>query len=82
MTDELARFFSRNRFQVGFSLDGPREIHDLHRRFQAGGAGTFDAVMGGIDRYRRHSRHELIAVIAVVTPFSAGRAREIFEFFK
>jgi uncharacterized protein len=82
MSDELARFFSNNRFQVGFSLDGPREIHDLHRRFRLSGGGTFDAAMQGIDRYRKHAGQERIAVIAVVTRAGVGRAREIFEFFK
>lgn len=82
MSDELARFFSDNRFQLGFSLDGPQEIHDLHRRFRLSGGGTFDATMKGIDRYRRHAGQERIAVIAVVTRSAVGRDREIFEFFK
>ena len=82
MSDELARFFSENRFQLGFSLDGPREIHDRHRQFRLSGGGTFDATMKGIERYRRHAGHERIAVIAVVTRASVDRAREIFEFFK
>lgn len=82
MSDELARFFSDNHFQLGFSLDGPREIHNRHRQFGLRDGGSFDAAMKGIDLYRRHADQEYIAVIAVVTRASLGRAREIFEFFK
>ncbi len=82
MSDEFALFFSKNRFHLGFSLDGPRDIHNLHRRFQLSGRGSFDDAMKGIERYRFHSGQERIAVIAVVTREAAGKAREIFDFFK
>lgn len=45
MTKELAQFFSDSHFQVGFSLDGPQELHDQHRRFRLSGNGTFVATM-------------------------------------
>ena len=82
MSDELAQIFTDNLFQVGFSLDGPREIHNYHRRYAHSHKGSFDTTMKGIDRYRRFAQPERISVIAVITRASVGRAHEIFEFFK
>jgi uncharacterized protein len=82
MSDELARIFTDNLFQVGFSLDGPKEIHDCHRRYAHSQKGSFDTTMKGIDRYRRIAQPERISVIAVISRASIGRAHEIFEFFK
>jgi uncharacterized protein len=82
MNDELARICTDNRFQVGFSLDGPRDLHNLHRRFAHSHRGTFDAALKGIDRYRRHAGQGRLAIITVITRASVGRAQEIFKFFK
>lgn len=38
------RFLKAHGFHVGLSIDGPRELHDLHRR-TLGGTPTFDKVM-------------------------------------
>ena len=32
LTDEWCSFLRRNKFMVGISLDGPKEIHDQYRR--------------------------------------------------
>jgi uncharacterized protein len=39
------------RFTVFVSLDGPRDVHDLHR-VHAGGRGSFDKTLAGISRLR------------------------------
>lgn len=82
MTGEFARFFAKNNFGVGFSLDGPEDLHNLNRRFRGSSNGTFTATMNGIELYRQYARPELIPIIAVVTRASLGREREIYEFFK
>jgi uncharacterized protein len=38
---------------IGVSLDGPRHLHDLHRRTRSG-RGTFDQTMAGINLLHRH----------------------------
>ncbi len=80
--DQVGQWLATHRFQVGFSLDGPRDIHDCHRRFKASCLGSFDAVMQGIAAYRRHSSKERVAVIAVVTRTGIQRAADIFNFFR
>jgi uncharacterized protein len=82
MSDDLARFFAEHRFQLGFSLDGPKEIHDRYRRSPGSRAGSFDAARRGIERYRRQAGADRVAVIAVVTRAGIGRAADLFKFFK
>jgi len=42
--EEWAQFLRDNRFLVGLSIDGPRELHDRYR-VNKGGAPTFDKTM-------------------------------------
>lgn len=81
MTDRIARLLTANHFQVGFSLDGPRSLHDHHRRFRHSQRGSFKAVMHGIQTFRRHSHDDKIAVIAVITPQTIDRVEEFYRFF-
>jgi len=82
MTDDMARMLAEYQFQVGFSLDGPKEIHNRYRRFRGSRSGSFDAARRGIECYRSCAMTERVAVIAVVTRASIDRAFELFEFFK
>lgn len=82
MSQELARLFAEHQFQLGFSLDGPKEIHNRYRCFPGSRSGSFDATMRGIEQYRRHARVDRVAVIAVVTRADIGRAADLFNFFK
>ena len=43
LNEEWCEFLQQNRFLVGLSIDGPREIHD-HYRVTKGGRPTFDKV--------------------------------------
>ena len=53
ITDEWAKFFSAHNFRVGVSIDGTREKHNSQRP-NAGGRGSFDDVMRGIEILRRN----------------------------
>jgi uncharacterized protein len=77
ITNELARHFAEYRFLVGVSLDGPPEVHDVHRRTVAG-AGTHGEVMRGIDRLRRAGVE--LNVLTLVTAANVGRAREVYRY--
>src|SRR4029453_7495851 len=46
LDDDWGGVFKANRFLVGLSLDGPRELHDAYR-VDKGGQGSFDSVMRG-----------------------------------
>lgn len=49
---DFARFFARNAFLVGVSLDGPAACHDAYRR--RAGEPTHAAVMAGLALLREH----------------------------
>jgi uncharacterized protein len=79
LNDEWGRFLSKGKWMVGLSLDGPKEIHDAYR-LDPKGRGSFDAVMHGLDVLKRH-RVEF-NVLASVTPISAERPLEVYNFLK
>jgi uncharacterized protein len=82
MTDDMARFLAEYQFQVGFSLDGPQEIHDRYRCFRGSRVGSFEAARRGIECYRSCAKADRVAVIAVVTRAGIHRAVDLFEFFQ
>ena len=49
--DAWCDFFKEWNVGVGVSIDGPRELHDAHRKTRSG-AGTFDKTIAGVRRLR------------------------------
>jgi uncharacterized protein len=82
MSDDMARLLADHQFQVGFSLDGPQELHDRYRCFRGSQSGTFEAARRGIECYRNCAQVDRVAIIAVVTRAGIGRAYDLFSFFK
>jgi len=72
-------FIMRHNVRVGISLDGPRELHDRHRRRRDEG-GSFDAALAGLNLLQ--SRGISVHAIAVLTPESLLCPDEIFAFFR
>jgi len=75
---EWCRFFQQPNVQVGVSLDGPRELHDLHR-VDRRGQGTFDRAFRGLRMLHEVGLHP--PVIMVVTRQALPYAKEIWRFF-
>jgi uncharacterized protein len=82
MSEDMARLLAEYQFQVGFSLDGPQEIHDRYRRFRGSQTGSYEAARRGLECYRTVAGVDRVAVIAVVTRAGIHRAADLFEFFK
>lgn len=78
ITDAWCRFFIDSRARVGVSLDGPRELHDSHRRTR-GKQGTFDRAMKGVRRLQQAKVP--FSVICVLTREALLQPRRIFSFF-
>ena len=76
---EWARFLSENRFLVGLSLDGPRELHDRFRR-RADGSGTYAQVMKAAESMKRHGVD--FNILFTVTSESAAMAGKLYSFFR
>ena len=76
---EWARFFVRNHFLVGVSLDGPKSIHDLYR-VDHQGKGTYQRIIHGIELLQRY--HVDFNVLSVVTSQLARHAHQVYRFFQ
>lgn len=79
LTEEWCRFLKRHHFMVGISLDGPREIHDRHRRDRRR-EGSFDAVMRGLKLLQKYGVE--YNVMASVARETARQPLEVYRFFK
>ncbi|OHA81584.1 MAG: hypothetical protein A3D51_02315 [Candidatus Yonathbacteria bacterium RIFCSPHIGHO2_02_FULL_44_14] len=70
-----AKFFSKNHFHVGVSVDGSEKIHN-HDRVGATGKGTYQKVMRGVNMLRSYGIHP--GTICTVTKKSVGFGKEMF----
>ena len=71
-------FLARHRVRVGISIDGPADLHDLHRRTRTG-AGTHERAMHGLRMLRAHDIP--VHAIAVLGRESLARADDLHAFF-
>ena len=53
LNDEWCEFLKKNNFLIGLSIDGPAELHDIHR-FNKGGKPTFDKVWNAVQLLHKH----------------------------
>ena len=74
-----AEFFASNHFQVGISLDGPKDIHDANR-VDAQGKGTYNRVMHAIQLLQKHKVE--FNILTVVTRQAARSTGKIYGFFQ
>ncbi len=79
LTEEWARFFAENRFLIGVSLDGTKEIRDGYRR-DAAGKGTHRRVMASIGLLEKYKVE--YNILTVITGQSARRGQKIYSYFK
>ena len=76
--EEWAAFFRRYSFLLGVSLDGPQAIHDK-RRVTGSGAGSYKAVMRGID-YLRQAGVDF-NILTVVHEDNVHEAAALMQFY-
>jgi len=79
LTDEWCSFLRKNRFMVGISIDGPKEIHDRYR-IDRSGKGTFDQVMRGLRLLQKHQVE--YNVLASVARETARQPLEVYRFLR
>jgi uncharacterized protein len=78
ITQQWCDFINQYRIKTGISIDGPKEIHDSHRKTRSG-EGTFDKIIKGIQLLR--SNNIPYHGIAVVTEKSLGDPQAFYSFF-
>ncbi len=79
LDDEWAEFLARNKYLVGLSIDGPRELHDAYRHDRAG-ASVFDRVIAAARLLQRHGVE--FNVMCTVNAANAGHPLEVYRFFR
>jgi uncharacterized protein len=72
-------FLKANRFLVGLSIDGPREIHD-HYRVTKGNKPTFDKVLNAAKLLRRYGVP--FNTLTCVHGFNAKRPLDVYRFLR
>lgn len=79
LDDDWCRFFAREHFLVGLSVDGPEPIHNRYR-CDKGGHGSFERVMQAMERLRTWRVD--FNTLTCVTRQSPDEAVEIYRFLK
>lgn len=79
VNDKWCDFFKKHGVEVGISLDGPREIHDHHRKTRSG-EGTFDKAIRGMECLKRNEVP--FGVVTVISDVSVDRPDEMYEFYR
>ena len=79
LDDRWCEFFRKNRFLVGISIDGPKELHDTCRTDPSGN-GSFDRVMRGLSLVKKH-RVEF-NVLCTVNRVNGDHPVEVYRFFR
>lgn len=79
LDDDWCRFFHDNGFLVGLSLDGPQELHDVHRK-DRGGRGTFDRVLAAARRLQAHGVE--FNILCTVNSDNSRRPLDVYRFFR
>ena len=79
LNDEWCRFFAAERFQVGLSLDGPRELHDGYR-VDKGQKPTHKQVLRAFRLLKEHRVH--CDVLCVLHDRNVRHPTQVYRFFK
>ncbi len=79
LDDEWCGFLKENRFLVGLSIDGPKEIHDRYR-VTKGKKPTFDLVFAAAQRLQRHGVP--FNTLTCVNRFNGRRPLDVYRFLR
>lgn len=77
--DEWAEFLGKNKFLVGLSLDGTKDIHDA-LRVDAAGKGTFSRAQRAARLLRKHGVE--FNILCVVNNFVARSPKKVYDALK
>jgi len=76
LDDQWCAFLAENRFLVGLSIDGPRDLHDAHRVGRKGEP-TFERVLAAMRRLSRHGVE--FNTLTVVNSLNAERPLDVYR---
>lgn len=79
LDDAWCTFLKQERFLVGLSIDGPREMHD-HYRYNKSGGPTFDRVMSAVQLLHKHN--VTFNALCAVNRLNARKPIDVYRFLK
>ena len=79
LNDEWCQFFHENKFLIGLSMDGPKELHDYYRK-DKGGHGTFDRVGRSARLLQKHKVE--FNILCTVNSKNADHPLKVYRFFR
>jgi uncharacterized protein len=79
LDDEWCRFLHENKFLIGLSMDGPKELHDVYRK-DKGGHGTFDRVVKAARLLQDHKVE--FNILCTVNSKNADHPLDVYRFFR
>jgi len=79
LNDEWGRFLSKNKFLVGISIDGPKEVHD-DQRCDRHGMGSHERVLRGLKVLQDHDVE--YNVLTVVSALNAQYPEVVYRFLR
>jgi len=79
LDEEWCRFLKENRFLVGLSIDGPKDIHDAFR-VAKDGTPTFDKVFAAATLLKRHGIP--FNTLSCVSRLNAKRPLDVYRFLR
>jgi His-Xaa-Ser system radical SAM maturase HxsB len=78
MEESTLRYLKGEGITVSSSLDGPREIHDRHRRLRSG-AGSYDPFIHNLHLARKVLGHDQVHALVTITKDSLPHLKEIID---
>ena len=79
LSDDWAKFFADNKFLVGLSVDGAKEMHDAYRVYKSG-KGSFGSVMRGLELLQKF--HVDVNILCTIHAANAEYPLEVYRFFR
>lgn len=79
INEDWCRFFARNQFLIGISIDGPAHLHDRHRQYR-NGSPSFDKVVRAIGLLKKFRID--FNTLTVVHRDNSAHALEVYNFLK
>jgi uncharacterized protein len=79
LDDQWCSFFTENKFLIGISIDGPRDLHDRYRVDKQQHP-TFDRVMRGLEFLKKHKSE--FNTLTVVNRANSQQPWEVYRFLK
>lgn len=79
INDKWCEFLTKHQVEVGLSIDGPRHMHDHHRKTRKG-EGTFDKTVRGMECLKKNNVP--FGVVTVISDVSVDHPDEMYDFYR